>query len=148
MSLQNFSPIGIFFTTLGPWNAFLNNFTQITRKITSAKSFLTVPVDCPQACFCKISAHSDFSSLCYDLRDAFLSNFTQIAQWKMTAPKPIFYIDLNEARPMVLQNFSPIRCFLHNKWPQNIPRKCGGRNKTNKKSRQNHGGSRRDEMPQ
>ena len=66
MILQNFSPIGFFFTMLWSTECRLSNFTQITQwKMTSTQS--------------------DVSSLCYDLLSSFLSNFTQIAQWKMTS---------------------------------------------------------------
>ncbi len=43
---------------------------------------------------------------------------------------------------MVLQNFSPIRYFLHNKGPQNMPkvRRTKKKKKRQKKSRQNHRG--------
>ncbi len=47
---------------------------------------------------------------------------------------------------MVVQNFSPIRCFLHNKLAQNMP--AEEKKTTKKKSRQTHRGSRRDGMPQ
>ncbi len=51
---------------------------------------------------------------------------------------------------MVLQNFSPIRCFVHNKWPPNMPaeEKKQKKEQKKKKSRQTHRGSRRDGMPQ
>ena len=51
---------------------------------------------------------------------------------------------------MVLQNFSAIRFFLHNKWAQNMPaeEKKTKKKHNNKKSRQTHRGSRRDGMPQ
>ncbi len=42
---------------------------------------------------------------------------------------------------MVVQTFSPIRCFPHNKWPRKVRRKK--KKEQNKKSRQAHRRSRR-----
>ncbi len=63
----------------------------------------------------------------------------------------IFYLDLKHVQAsMVLQNFSPIRCFLHNKWAQNTAAEEKKQKKKlkKKKSRQTHRGSRWDGMPQ
>ncbi len=38
----------------------------------------------------------------------------------MSAPKIFFTSTLSMSTSMVVQNFSPIRCFLHNKWAQNM----------------------------
>ncbi len=51
-------------------------------------------------------------SLCYDLRNAFLSNFTQITQWKMTSAKPFFNCPCRLSISMFLQDISPIAFFI------------------------------------
>ncbi len=59
--------------------------------MTSAKPFFNCPCRLSISMFLQnISPIGLNSSLCYDLRNAFLSNFTQITQWKMSAAKIFF----------------------------------------------------------
>ncbi len=107
--------------------------------MTSAKPFFNCPCRLSISMFLQnISPIGLFIYVLW-LTKFFLSNFTHITQWKMSAPKIFFTSTWSMSISIVLQNFSPIRFFT-----TNGHRKCGGRKRTKKKkkSRQAHRGSR------
>ncbi len=95
------------------------HYSRTSGMLSSDKPFFNYPCRLSISMFLQNISPIRLSITTLGLKELvkFSSNFTQITQWKMIAPKPFFILTWSMSISMILQNFSSIRCFRHNKWP-------------------------------